>query len=258
MAIPDDSEHSTPLKVVAIVEARMTSSRLPGKHLMLANGKAMLAHLLDRLKQVSGIDEVVIATTTNRTDDVLVEFANESGVGVFRGSEDDVLSRVLGAAAMFDADVICEVTGDCPIIDPELVEQVIRTFHKNEKYNVDYVNNGQSGLPDGMSAQVFRLSALKKSASMTDNPLDHEHVTLHIKRHPELFRPIYLIAAENLQWPGLGLTLDEMDDYKLLSKIIEFFGTENPYFGCGEVIAVLRTNPQWVELNEKVRRKGTT
>lgn len=246
------------MKVVAIIEARMTSSRLPGKHFLQANGKSMLRHLVDRLKNVTSINEIVIATTINETDDVLVKFASDAGIGVYRGSENDVMGRVLDAATAFNADVICEVTGDCPIIDPELVEQVIQTFNKNEKNNVVYVNNGQSGIPDGMSAQVFKYSTLKQSVSMTDDELDHEHVTLHIKRHPELFPPVYLVAPLTLQWPDLGLTMDEQSDYDLLKKIIQYFGNENPYFGCADVIGLLNKNQDWLKINQDVIRKGAS
>jgi len=246
------------MKVVAIIEARMTSTRLPGKHFLLANKKPMLGHLIDRIKQVTSIDEIVIATTTNDTDDVLCKFSEDMGVSIYRGSEADVMLRVLEAGMEFGADVICEVTGDCPIIDPELIEQVIQTFHKNVKFNVAYVNNGQSGIPDGMSAQVFDLLALKKSESMTKDTLDREHVTLHIKRNPEIFPPIYMVAPLSLQWAGLGLTMDERSDYELLKNIIEYFGDSNPYFSCGEVISLLREKPEWVEINEHVSRKGAS
>ncbi len=252
------SEQVNNIKVIAIIEARMTSSRLPGKHLLKANGKPMLAHLVDRLKTVSSISEIVIATTTNTTDDVLVHFAEEAQVGVYRGSENDVMGRVLEAGEAFDADVICEVTGDCPIIDPRLVEQVIQTFHKNAKNKVVYVNNGESGIPGGMSTQVFNLSALKQSESMTDAPLDREHVTLHIKRHYDLFPPIYLVAPDSLQWPDLGLTMDEESDYILLKKIVDYFGDEKPYFSCEDVIKLLRKNPDWVAINHDVCRKGAS
>lgn len=245
----------SPPNIVAIIEARMTSSRLPGKHMLQAGGKPMLQHLVDRLKRVSLISKIVIATTTNASDDALVNFADASGVGVYRGSEQDVMGRVIEAGAVYSADVICEVTGDCPIIDPELVEQVIQTFLVN---NAVYANNGKNGLPGGMSAQVFLWSALKKSSEMTQEPLDREHVTLHIKRHPELFPPVYLVASKATYWPELMLTLDEADDYKLLKRIIEHFGEDNPYFGCAEVIQVLREHPDWIAINSSVRRKGDT
>lgn len=246
------------MKVVAIVEARMTSTRLPGKHLLEANGKSMLLHLVDRLKRVTSINEIVLATTVNAADDILVDFANVAGIGVYRGDEHDVMARVVEAAEAFNADVICEVTGDCPIIDPELVDQVVETFQKNEKNNVVYVNNGQSGIPGGMSAQVFKSSALRQSLSMTDDRLDREHVTLHIKRHPELFPAIYLVAPKSLQYPNLAFTMDEQADYEFLKKIIHNFGNENPYFSCSDVIKLLNDKPDWVDININVKRKGMT
>ena len=241
--------------IVAIVEARMTSSRLPGKHLLKANGKPMLQHLVERLQRVSSISNIVIATTVNHADNELVNFAKEVGVDFYRGSELDVMGRVVEAGDAFAADVICEVTGDCPIIDPELVEQVIQTFQKN---NVAYANNGRHGLPDGMGAQVFHWRTLKQSAEMTQEPLDREHVTLHIKRHPELFPPIYLVPPKSLYWPELGLTLDEREDYELLRRIIEYFGEANPYFDCAQVLQLLRHNPAWIGINQHVVRRGAS
>jgi spore coat polysaccharide biosynthesis protein SpsF len=241
--------------IIAIVEARMTSSRLPGKHLLLADGKPMLRHLVERLRKVSLINKIVIATTVNPADDALVNFAKEIGVDFYRGSELDVMGRVVKAGEALAADVICEVTGDCPIIDPELVEQLIQTFLIN---GATYANNGRHGLPDGMGAQVFYLSALKRSAELTQELLDREHVTLHMRRHPELFPAIYLVAPNSLNWPELGLTLDERDDYELLRRIIEYFGEINPYFGCAQVLQLLRERPEWVRINHNVKRKGAT
>ncbi len=241
-------------KVVAIIEARMGSTRLPGKHLLKANGKPMLQHLIERLQQVSVIDEIVIATTNNKKDDLLVSFASEVSVGVYRGNENDVMGRVVEAGEAFSADVICEITGDCPIIDPEIVEQVIQTFLVN---NAVYVNNGKhGGLPGGMNVQVFYLETLKHSAELTQDPKDREHVTLHIKRNSELFPPIYLVAEAKLRWPELELTLDEGDDYELLKRIVEFFGDENPFFSCYDIIQLLQKKTDWIQINQHVNRKG--
>jgi spore coat polysaccharide biosynthesis protein SpsF len=241
------------MKIVATVEARMTSSRLPGKVLLPALGRPMLAHLTRRLKAVPSIDAIVLATTTNATDDVLAEFAECHGILSFRGSEDDVMGRVLGAAQSADADVVVEITGDCPIIDPDLIEQTIRTFEYNEATFAS--NSSIRSYPDGMDAQVFTLEALRKSAAMTDDPLDREHVTRHIINHPDLFRHVYLVAPPSLHWPALGLTLDEPSDYELIRTLIEHFGEERPLFGCGDVIRALREHPEWVDINKNVRRK---
>ena len=230
----------------------MTSSRLPGKVMLPANGKPMLEHLVSRLKQVKSIQEIVLATTINQTDDCLVKFAQQQGIAWFRGSEEDVMLRVIGAAESVDADIVVEVTGDCPVIDPLLIEQSIQMFLCN---SCDYVVNGHiRSYPAGMGVQIFSLETLKRSAEMTNDPLDHEHVTLHIRNHPELFSHVYLIAPPDLFWPELGLVLDEQKDYELLKKIIEYFGDANPYFSCREVIELLKSKPEWVAINKDVRR----
>lgn len=241
------------MKIVATIEARMTSSRLPGKVLLPALGRPMLAHLTARLKAVPSIDEIVLATTVNATDDVLVDFAEKDGIKVFRGSEADVMARVIGAAAAAKADVVVEITGDCPIIDPDLVEQTIRVFKRNEA--VYAANSFISSYPDGMDTQVMTLDALKKSYAMTDDPLDREHVSRHIVNNPQLFPHVYLIAPPSLHWPGLGLTLDEPSDYELIRTLIESLGKNNPLFGCGDVIHFLRANPQVLKINDMVQRK---
>ena len=242
------------MKVVATIEARMTSSRLPGKVMLPALDRPLLAHLTSRLKAAPSIDEIVLATTVNSTDDVLEEFAKQDGIKVFRGSEEDVMSRVIGAAESAQANVVVEITGDCPIIDPDLVEQTIRMFNRNEKA-VYCANSVISCYPDGMDTQVMTLKALKKSFSMTNDPLDREHVSRHIVQNPQLFPHVYLIAPPSLHWPGLGLTLDEPSDYELIRTLIENLGRDNPLFGCGDVIRFLRANPQVLKINDMVQRK---
>lgn len=243
------------MKFVATIEARMSSSRLPGKVLLPANMRPMLYHLVRRLEAVPSIDEIALATTTNAADEPLVEFATTMGVRVFRGSEEDVMARVIGAAESADADVVIEITGDCPIIDPDLVEQTIRMF---KRHSVAYASNSCiSSYPDGMETQVFALRTLKESARMTDDLLDREHVSRHIVNHPELFTRVILIAPPSLHWPGLGLTLDEPADYELLKNIIEHFGDAKPLFSCLEVITLLRERPDWLQINSAVRRRDT-
>jgi spore coat polysaccharide biosynthesis protein SpsF len=242
--------------VVAVIEARMASSRLPGKVLLKASGKPMLEHLVTRLRAVTTINSLVLATTINESDDVLESFAKNVGIDCFRGSEQDVLERVIGAAESAYADVVVGITGDCPIIDPIIVEHTIRMFMVN---NCDYVSNGHiRSFPDGMDTRVCSLETLKRSSSMTTNTLDREHVSLHIRNHPELFKHLYVVAPQDLNWPELGLTLDEKKDYDLLRKIIEYFENINPLFGCREVIELLRNNPDWIMINQSVKRKGNT
>lgn len=254
--IQDESHEYTTPKIVATIEARMTSSRLPGKVLLPVLGRPMLEHLVHRLKNVPSIDEIVLATTINNQDDALVAFAKQQSIGCYRGSEDDVMGRVIGAAESVDADMVVEITGDCPIIDPNLVEQAIRLFLHND---VDYVSNAViRSYPDGMDVQVFRLETLVKSSKMTNEPLDREHVTLHIRNNPEQFRQLHLVAPPDQHWPELGLTLDEREDYLILKEIIEHFGEKNLLFSCSEAVDLLKKKPELVGINRHVTRKGNT
>lgn len=244
------------MKFVAAIEARMTSSRLPGKPLLKAAEKTMLAHLVERLNLVPSLDSIVLATTVNAEDDVLVSEAKNLDIQFFRGSEDNVMERVIGAASMYGADIVVEITGDCPIIDPGIVEQTINMF---KAHDVDYVSNAiVRSYPDGMDVQVFALDTLCQSASMTNDPLDLEHVTLHIRNNSEIFSRVHLVSPPELYWPDLGLTLDEQKDYELISSIIEYFAEVNPIFSCLEVINYLKSNPRLVDINKTVFRKGNT
>lgn len=244
------------MKIVATVEARMGSSRLPGKVLLKASGKTMLEHLIIRLKSVSNIDEIVIATTTNRMDDPICELASRLNIKFFRGSEKDVLERVIYAAEYVKGDVVVEITGDCPIIDPGIIEQHIEIFKNN---NVDYVNNVKvRSYPDGMDTQVIKIDALKKSALLTKEKLDREHVSLFIRNNPNKFSTINICSTPDLYWPNLGLTLDELEDYKLIKKIISELSKKNIIFDCKEIIVFLKNNNDLIKINENVVRKGNS
>lgn len=240
-----------PESIVAIIEARMTSSRLPGKALLPAGGKPLLEHLVSRLRAAPSIGKVVIATTGNAADAPLVELAERLGMASFRGSESDVMERVLGAAQSVGADIIVGVTGDCPLVDPLVTEQVIRLFLNNP---CDYATNGHiPTYPEGLGVQVYRRATLERSSEMTADNVEREHVTLHIRRHPELFRHLYLPAPPDQHWPELHLSLDEEPDYRLLKAIIEHFGPGNPLFSCRELVSLLRARPDLVAINSAVK-----
>jgi spore coat polysaccharide biosynthesis protein SpsF len=244
------------MKIVTTIEARMSSSRLPGKVLLPVLGRPLLHHLTERLREVPSIHEIILATTVNAADDLLANFAMDEGMRAYRGSENDVMARVIGAAEAAEADVIVEITGDCPLMDPDIVEQVVQMYLH---HRAAYVGNVCiRSYPDGMDVQVFSLESLKLSASMTDDPLDHEHVSLHMRNHPEIFPHLHLIAPPSLHWPELGLTLDEDEDYLLIKKIFGALHPANPRFGCLDVIQLLKKNPDWLAINRHVQRKGTT
>lgn len=202
------------------------------------------------------IDTIVLATTTNHADDVMVDYASDIGIQVFRGDEDDVMGRVVDAGKSVNADVIVEITGDCPIIDPEIIEQAIRVYREN---TYEYIGNQHiRSYPDGMDVQVFALDTLVRSEAMTSDPLDREHVTLHIRNNPEIFSHLHLVAPPEQHWPELGLTLDEQRDFDLLRAVIEHFHDTNPIFSCLDVVRYLRANPNLVAINKDVSRKGDT
>jgi len=240
-------------KISAVIEARMTSTRLPGKHMMLAKGKPMIGYLINRLKEVPSLDNIVMATTINSSDEPLVQLSKEMGIGCFRGSENNVMSRVIKSAESVYTEVIVSITGDCPLIDPVIIEQAIQTFKHND---CDYVNNAFiPGYPGGMNVQIYSLESLKKSSQLTSDRLDLEHVTSHILRNPSIFKHIYMIAPLDLTWPNLSLELDEKSDFELIKKIIEYFDN-NELFSCKEIIDLLIKYPEWIEMNNHVIRKG--
>jgi len=242
-------------KIVAIIEARMGSTRLPGKVLLEVRGIQMLERLVNRIRSIPLIDEVVLATTSNQKDNVLEKFTFENNIKCHRGSEHDVLSRVIGAGLENKADIIVEITGDCPIIDTNVIKNSIDLYLNNQ---VDYVSNVEvRSYPDGMDVQVYSLDALIKSSHLTKDRLDREHVTLFIRKHPELFTRIDMIAPKELHWPELGLTLDEHDDFLLLSKIINELEPANENFSCHEVINYLKKNEDLLKINSNIKRKGS-
>jgi spore coat polysaccharide biosynthesis protein SpsF len=242
------------MTVIATIEARMTSTRLPGKVMAYCRGTTMLERLVIRLKSVSNIDEVIIATTTNMEDDLIVELASNLGVRFFRGSEDNVFDRVIQTAIFANADTVVEITGDCPLLDPVLVEQMVEIFRIN---SIDYISNCEfPSYPAGMEIQVVSLQALMKSYQMTNSALDREHVTLHIRNHPEVFRQMYLIAPIGLRFPELSVTLDEPADLEVISAVIENLEASNQLFGCQEIVQFLNQNQNVAKLNANVLRKG--
>jgi spore coat polysaccharide biosynthesis protein SpsF len=240
-------------RTTCIVEARMTSSRLPGKVLAQAAGRPLLAHMIARLQRARRLDGIVIATTTNASCDPIVALAQELGAGVFRGSEDDVLGRVLGAAQADGADRIVEVTGDCPLIDPALVDAVVDAF---DEAGVDYCSNTlEASYPRGMDVQVFPTAVLAEVAALTDDPVDREHVSIYIYEHPERYR-LRSVRADPPQAPELRLTVDTPEDLALVRAVFETLHPRDPAFTLADVLALLDAHPELRALNAQVTQKA--
>ena len=249
---PWSGEVCSQMKVVCSIEARMTSTRLPGKVLLEANGKPMLFHLIRRLKTVGLIDEIILATTRNATDDILERFAQQSGISVYRGSEPDVLGRVVEASCVTEADVVVRVTGDNPLCDPEIIQHVIKSFLVSE---VEYAGNARvRSYPNGMEVEVVSADSLLTASENAIDDKYREHTCLFIRDSPTEYSSIDVLAPDALHWPELSLTLDEVVDYQLISAVIEALEYEEGMAGCSEIIEFLRGRPDLVALNESVKR----
>ena len=217
-------------KIVATIEARMASSRLPGKVLLDLVGKPVLWHLCERLKQVPSIDSIIIATTENPAEDPIVEFAKNNNIACFRGSENDVLKRVLDTASSVNADLIVEITGDCPLLDPNIIEQAIQTYLElSNKEGVDYVSNVlKKGYPLGLAVQVFSYELLKEVDMKTNDSEDREHVSLYIYKEKGRYKTHHLECPDWLYYPEWRWTLDYKEDYTFLKKVYSDLYTNKP------------------------------
>lgn len=214
-------------------------------------GKPSLSHIIERLRLVPALDGVVVATTTAREDDIICECAGAAGVPVYRGSAEDVLARTLEAATWVGAATIVRITGDCPLIDPTIVQRVIEEY---QRHRPDYASNGLHGYtyPEGMGVEVFPTGLLAAVERETRDPRDREHVTLFFYEHPERFRLLGIEPSERHRRPELRLTLDTADDYKLISALYDALYDSDPYFGLDAVLGHLKRHPELTELNRHV------
>ena len=243
-----------PERIGAIVRARMGSSRLPGKSLKLIAGKPLLAHLIDRLKLYSRIDEIVIATTTDSIDDPICVLAQEMGVKHFRGSEEDCLLRVLQAAKKWNIDTIIELTGDNPLMELSVLDGLIELFSTG-KY--DYVaNNLKRTYPRGIAAKIFRTRDLEAIENITKDPAEREHVSLYFYEHPEKYRLGNLEAPVELARPELRFTVDTQEDFDFVSKVFGSFYPKTEKFTLAEALRVVDKNPEWKKINEGIQVKS--
>lgn len=239
-------------RVNAIVEVRMGSRRLPGKTLLPVIGKPLIALLIERLRIAKRIDKIILATTTNSEDDVLEDFCRENKIECFGGSSEDVLGRVYCAAEKYNTDIVVEVTGDCPLLDPWLIDECIDMFLKSD---YDYLSNFiKQSYPPGIDVQIFTFRVLEEINRLAKDKRFREHVTLYILKHPEKYNSHNITAPPEMHYPDWHLEIDEHKDYELIKKIYESLYPKNPEFTTMEIINLLRTNPDWIETNKDVKR----
>lgn len=231
----------------------MGSSRLPGKILAELAGQPMLARCVARLGRAQMLDDLLVATTTSPVDDVTTGLCATRGWRCFRGSEDDVLDRYYQAARLQDTDVVVRVTADCPFIEPEIVDRVIREFSERQP-DVDYASNviPERTYPRGLDVEVFTVRALERAWREDDSAAWREHVTEYIVRNPDRFRLHGVCHPENLsQWRW---TVDTAEDLRLARLIYTAFGHD--LFSWRDVLALLAEHPEWAEINRDIPQKS--
>jgi len=239
-------------RVIAVVEARMGSTRLPGKALAEIAGRPMVAHVMERAAAVPGIDAVVLATTIDASDDALVAWARAAGWPTLRGSVDDVLDRVYGALAAHPADAVVRVTGDCPLLDPAVSGRVVAALLARAGEVVDYASNVHPPTyPDGLDTEICSAAALERAWAEARRASDREHVTAYLWRHPERFRLVNVAHREDLsahRW-----TVDTPADLDFVREVYTALGDAR-IFGMAEVLDLLRARPALAALNAGQRR----
>ena len=224
----------------AIIAARMGSTRLPGKTLMLIAGKTTLQRVVERVRLAAEIRQVVVATSTDRRDDAIADLCERLEVDLFRGSEADVLGRYLAAAEHYQADPIVRVTADCPLIDPGVLNALVSTYRDNAGAFV--ANNLEKSFPHGLDAECFSLDMLRQAAAQTGEDRDTEHVSQWMARQP---------GAVNLRSPvdlsNIRITLDTRDDLTLIRAIYRSFGGR-AFVSTADVVWLLQRRPELAKL----------
>lgn len=240
------------MKTVAIVQARMGSTRLPGKVMMDLLGEPVLVRDVNRLRRSTLLNEIVIATTTLPADDRIVSLCKEWGWKYFQGDENDVLDRYYRAARSCHADVIVRITSDCPMIDPQIVDQIVKAFL--ETPGVDYVSNTlpPRTFPRGLDTEVMTFAALERAWKEDNDPKLREHVTPYIYRNPEKFQIRAFTSDKDLSFHRW--TLDTPDDLLFIRTVYEHFGSDR--FTWADVLEYLTRHPEVMKINSDVQQKA--
>ena len=230
--------------IVAIIQARMTSSRLPGKILLPLSGAPLLQRMLERVARINNLDAVWLAIPEGEDHDTIVDLV-PTGVKLFRGSETDVLDRTFKAAKRANASVVMRMTSDCPMIDPTVSGEILTAFRNSP---VVYARTAfTSGYPHGFDTEVFTMDALAAAYEEATSDDEREHVTPFIWRQPERFAALEVDHYPNFRhW---RLTVDTPEDYQLAKQVFDILFSQNPNFGFKELRALFTAQPELLEIN---------
>lgn len=236
-------------KVLALVQARMGSTRLPGKHLLPLLEKPMLSRLFERLRRAKKLDLIALATTVEKRDDPLIELAVAEKIPFYRGSEENVLQRFHEAAKQFEAGTIVRITADCPLMDPACIDEMVDFFTRQP---LDYANNLQT-YPRGMDVEIFSTSSFEAVFREAVHPEEQEHVTPYYYRHPEMFR---LGSLPKQAHPNYRLTVDTPEDFALIDKVFSALYPQNRDFTLADIYRILEQHPDWSLINAHIQQKS--
>jgi len=238
------------VEVLAIVQARCSSSRLPGKVVKNLAGKPMIVQELERLSRSKMIDKIVLATSTEESDDPLEKALSGSNIEVFRGNLDDVLDRYYQCAKQYHPKHVVRITGDCPVIDWRVVDEIIE---KHIAHGNDYTVTSED-FPDGLDAEAMRFSALKEAWEKAKMLSEREHVTLYIRNHKDNFLIEEIPCVRRLDY--MRWTVDETQDFVFVEKIYAELYEDNPDFSMGDILNMLKKQPELMNINRGIQRNA--
>jgi spore coat polysaccharide biosynthesis protein SpsF len=244
------------MKTLAIVQARLGSSRFPGKVLQPILGKPMLWHIIDRLGHVRSLDKIVVAVPQGPKDEPLQQFCMQNGILCFAGSELDVLDRFYRTAQEYEGDPILRVTADCPLVDPALIQELVELYQSGKHDHVGVATGAgaerlhEGRFPDGLDGECFAFAALERAWRESTDRRDREHVTRYMWHNDHHFRCANLRSKRH--YPKFRLTVDHLDDFVLVTRIYESLYSPTKPFLLDEVMDFLNKNPDLLEINRRV------
>ncbi len=233
---------------IAIVQARMSSERLPGKVIADLCGKPVIQNIVERLRKSNMLDEIIIATSDTKSDDIIEEICYKNNIQVFRGNLDNVLERFYQCASIYGADIIVRCTADNPFVDAGIIDDAVAMFMSKK---LDYLSYKKK-LPLGMGIEVFNFNALKKSYFETNNKECLEHVTPYIIMNPHIFNTLTFLDEQDPDYSFMRFTMDTHEDYEFASKVYNFFGSNE--FTYDQLLRTVLMYPDWLEINRSVKQ----
>jgi len=239
-------------KILVVIQARMASTRLPGKVLMPVLGKSLLMCMIERVQRTTYPVSILIATSTDASDDVIEEEARQHEIACYRGSPDNLLDRHYQAAKLYNADLVIKIPSDCPLIDPKVIDKTIDVYYKHGRI-YDYISNlHPATYPDGNDVEIMTMDCLTRAHGMAGNSWELEHTTPVIWEHPETFK-----IGNHIWQTGLDcsmthrFTIDYIEDYHFIVKVFEMLYPAKPNFSCNDILQLLEEHPEIYQINER-------